>query len=79
MFYFGFCLCFLQQGFGPEVPKYLQHEGKVKNRRLNVRDCNVLVHDIWKERQMQSAEQVMGNIHAHCSVISSITVSLGRG
>lgn len=68
---------FLQKGFGPEVPKYLQHEGKVKNRRFNVRDCNVLVHDIWKERQLQNAEQVMGNIHAQH--ISSLTVSWGRG
>ena len=38
------------------VPKYLQYEGKVRNRRLGKRDCLLLIKDIWREKAAHDAE-----------------------
>lgn len=34
-------------GTGPEVPKYLRFQGKVRNRRMAKRDAEKAVRDIW--------------------------------
>ncbi|KAK2189473.1 hypothetical protein NP493_106g07058 [Ridgeia piscesae] len=49
-------------GMGMEegVPKYLQYEGKVRNRRLGKRDCLLLIKDIWREKAAHDAEQEEG-------------------
>jgi hypothetical protein len=44
------------QGTGPGVPKYLQYEGRVRNRRLGKRDCTLLIRDIWREKAANDAE-----------------------
>jgi len=47
---------FLQQGTGPEVPKFLRYEGQVRNRRLGKRDTSLLIKDIWQEKAAHDAE-----------------------
>ena len=43
------------QGAGPAIPKYLQHEGPVRNRRLGKRDASLLIKDIWREKGAHDA------------------------
>lgn len=43
------------QGTGPSVPKYLQHDGPVRNRRLGKRDASLLIKDIWREKGAHDA------------------------
>nr|XP_002739306.1 PREDICTED: translin-associated factor X-interacting protein 1-like [Saccoglossus kowalevskii] len=45
------------QGLGEEIPKYLRHEGKVKNRKLGKRDTVLLIKDIWREKVTYDAEK----------------------
>ncbi|KAL4234843.1 Translin-associated factor X-interacting protein 1 [Mactra antiquata] len=48
------------QGTGPEVPKYLQHDGPVRNRRLGKRDASLLIKDIWREKGANDAAKADG-------------------
>ena len=48
----------LQQGTGPEVPKFLRYEGQVRNRRLGKRDTSLLIKDIWQEKAAHDAEVI---------------------
>jgi len=43
------------QGTGPSIPKYLQHDGPVRNRRLGKRDTSLLIKDIWREKGAHDA------------------------
>ena len=43
------------QGTGPTIPKYLQHDGPVRNRRLGKRDASLLIKDIWREKGAHDA------------------------
>ncbi|XP_069112675.1 translin-associated factor X-interacting protein 1-like [Argopecten irradians] len=52
------------QGTGPTVPKYLQVEGPVRNRRLGKRDCSMLIRDIWREKVAHDAERTDGQREA---------------
>ncbi|XP_031561984.1 translin-associated factor X-interacting protein 1-like [Actinia tenebrosa] len=45
------------QGTGPEVPRFLRYEGKVRNRRLGKRDTSLLIKDIWQEKAAHDAEK----------------------
>ncbi|ELT95990.1 hypothetical protein CAPTEDRAFT_174103 [Capitella teleta] len=47
-------------GLGDEVPKYLRHEGQVRNRRLGKRDTALLIKDIWREKSTKDAERTDG-------------------
>eukprot|EP00948_MAST-09A_sp_MAST-9A-sp1_P001969 g1969.t1 len=44
---------FVALGAGPTVPKFLQYEGKVRNRKIKKVDLEILVQQIWHERKMQ--------------------------
>ncbi|WAR12866.1 TXIP1-like protein, partial [Mya arenaria] len=48
------------QGTGPAVPKYLQHDGPVRNRRLGKRDASLLIKDIWREKGAHDAAKSDG-------------------
>ncbi|XP_052229726.1 translin-associated factor X-interacting protein 1-like isoform X2 [Dreissena polymorpha] len=48
------------QGTGPSIPKYLQHEGPVRNRRLGKRDASLLIKDIWREKGAHDASKSDG-------------------
>ncbi|XP_045191892.2 translin-associated factor X-interacting protein 1-like [Mercenaria mercenaria] len=48
------------QGTGPSVPKYLQHDGPVRNRRLGKRDASLLIKDIWREKGAHDAAKADG-------------------
>lgn len=38
------------KGLNEDVPKYLQYEGRIRDRRFSKRDCALLIKDIWKMR-----------------------------
>lgn len=48
------------QGTGPTIPKYLQHDGPVRNRRLGKRDASLLIKDIWREKGAHDAAKADG-------------------
>lgn len=58
-------------GLGAEVPKYLQYEGKIKNRRLHRRDCTLLIHDIWQEKQLHDEQRAEGGREAMADFVHS--------
>ena len=51
------------------MPKFLQFEGQVRNRRLGKRDTILLVRDIWREKAAHDAEVGL------CDVINNISSS----
>ena len=38
-------------GTGTEVPKFLRHSGKVRNRFLSKNDTELLIRDIWQQKE----------------------------
>ena len=38
-------------GTGAEVPKFLRHSGKVRNRFLSKNDTELLIRDIWQQKE----------------------------
>lgn len=48
------------QGTGPLVPKYLQYDGPVRNRRLGKRDASLLIKDIWREKGAHDTTKTNG-------------------
>lgn len=45
------------KGTDPEVPKFLQADGPVRNRHLGKRDTLLLIRDIWREKAAADAER----------------------
>lgn len=56
---------FIGLGLGPDVPKYLRHVGKLKNKQWNKRDTEQLIKSIWTARQEALRDE--GSIPVHLS------------
>ena len=64
------------QGTGETVPKYLQYDGKVRNRRLGKRDTALLVKDIWREKVASDAEVSEVNYISNINICIIITCTI---
>ena len=48
---------FVCRGTAPAVPKFLRMQGKVRNRNMQKRDCELLIKEFWAARQKQNTSR----------------------
>lgn len=49
--------CFIGQGTGPNVPKYLRFRGKVRNKRYRKKEIMNVLNEVWKFRAKSRENQ----------------------
>ena len=46
------------QGTSEDIPKHLQFDGQVRNRKLTRKDTMLFIEDVWQERQRLRTTEV---------------------
>ena len=49
------------KGTGGEVPKFLRHSGKVRNRFLSKNDTELLIRDIWQQKEKHNRKESLAD------------------
>lgn len=60
---FTFVIFFFSQGFGEDVPIYLQTDIKVRNREYTQGEALELIKEIWKAKTKQESEVIIWRLY----------------
>ena len=53
---------FVCRGTAPSVPKFLRMQGKVRNRNMQKRDCELLIKEFWREKTKHNQSKAAGTV-----------------